>query len=87
MFFSERFICASKEKNEYEKQVNAPLFKREFDQVKANNMKISRMGLESLRIARYSIKVFYTRIKVVPRQSRPYMDVMFLYLGGIYEIF
>lgn len=50
MFFSERFICASKEKNEYEKQINAPLFKREFDlQVKAKG-RIQICGLGFYRI-------------------------------------
>ena len=50
MFFSQRFICASTEKNEYEKHVNAPLFKREFDlQVKAKG-RIQICGLGFYRI-------------------------------------
>lgn len=50
MFFSERFICASFEKNQYEKHINAPLFRRVFDLPKKVKSHIQICGLGFYRV-------------------------------------
>ena len=50
MFFSERFICASFEKNQYEKHINAPLFRRVFDLPKKVRSHMQICGLGFYRV-------------------------------------
>ncbi len=69
MFFSKQFICATTEKNQYDKHVNAPLFRREFEVLKKAKSRIVICGLGFYRLFLNGKEI--TKGKFAPYISNP----------------
>lgn len=67
MFFSNSFICYSEEKNEYERHVNAPLFKRTFTLTNTSPAKLSICGLGFYR-------AFLNGVEITKGRLAPYVS-------------
>lgn len=65
--FSDHFICYSKQKNEFEKHLNAPIFRRKFNLTKVESSSLTICGLGFYR-------VFLNNIEITKGLLAPYIS-------------